>query len=99
MGYLTGKPVIVALAPLALAACTPTTQAVIDAAAGQGVEGIKRAEDTKAAVALQAPCAVTAGAFNRLSDPTKQRAVMTLCGGNQERPVTVEDLQSFLNRK
>lgn len=91
------KPIVIVLG-LFLAACTPNQQAIVDAAAGQGVESLKRAEDTKARLALQAPCAVTIGAYNRLQDEAKQRAVMALCGGGSERPVTVEDLQRFLNR-
>ncbi len=91
------KPFLI-LAGLVLAGCTPTAQAAFDAASGQAVESVKRAEDTKAALALQAPCAMTLGAYNRLGDMTKPRAVMELCGGQAERPVTVEDLQRFLNR-
>ena len=92
MEYLMSKPILIVLATLALAACTPATRAVLN----EGVERVKAVEDAKARLALQAPCSVSLGAFNRVLSADEQRAVMTLCGGNSERPVTVEDLQRFL---
>jgi len=92
MGYLR-FPII---GLLALAACTPTTQAAFDAAAGQGVESLKRAENAKARLALQAPCAITIGAKNRVLSEDEKGHVEALCGGSSERPVTVEDLQRLL---
>jgi hypothetical protein len=89
MGYLKWWPLA---AFIALAGCTDASRAIVN----QAVETVKRAEDTKARLALQAPCAVTVGAYNRLNDATRQRAVMALCGGRGERPVTAEDLQRFL---
>ena len=84
---------LIVAAPLLLVACTPVTRAFVN----QVVESIKDAEDSKAGLALQAPCAVTVGAFNRLTDAAKQRAVMALCGGDTERSVTIEDLQRLLS--
>ena len=90
MAYLKYLPLLL------LVACTPNANAVVDAVANQGVENVKSAEDTKAAIAVQVPCAMSVGAFNRALSADQQRAVMALCGGNTERPVTVEDLQRFL---
>jgi hypothetical protein len=75
-----------------LGACTPTSRAVVD----EAVETLKASEDSKARLALQAPCAMTVGAKNRVLSEEEKRHVEALCGGNTERPVTVEDLQRFL---
>ena len=88
MGYL--KFAIAGL--LALTACTPATRAVVN----EGVARVKEAEDSKARLALQAPCAITIGAANRVLSDDEHRAVQSLCGGNAERPVTLEDLQRLL---
>ena len=66
---------------LILSACTPTAQAAFDAATNQGVESIRRSEDTKARLVLQAPCAISTGAYFRLPEQGRL-AVAILCGGN-----------------
>ncbi len=87
------KPRSLALAGAALlVACTPTSRAVLDHA----VESVKASENTKARLALQAPCAMTVGAKNRVLSEDEKRHVEALCGGDAERPVTLEDLQMFL---
>ncbi len=87
------KPRSLALAGAALlVACTPTSRAVLD----QAVESVKASENTKARLALQAPCAMTVGAKNRVLSEDEKRHVEALCGGDAERPVTLEDLQRFL---
>ncbi len=87
------KPRSLALAGAALlVACTPTSRAVLD----QAVESVKASENTKARLALQAPCAMTVGAKNRVLSENEKRHVEALCGGDAERPVTLEDLQRFL---
>lgn len=53
-------------------------------------------EDAKARLALQAPCAMTVGAKNRVLSEDEKRNVEALCGGFAERPVTVEELRRFL---
>jgi hypothetical protein len=75
-----------------LAACSPTSRAIVD----QAVESVKAGENAKARLALQAPCAMTVGAKNRALSEDEQRHVEALCGGSTERPVTLEDLQRFL---
>lgn len=86
------KPIVIALTGLILASCSQAAQTAI----GEGVERIRDAEDNKARLALQAPCAITIGAKNRVLSDVERRAVESLCGGQTERPVTVEDLQRFL---
>ena len=87
------KRIFMALAAvIILAGCTATSRAVVN----QAVESVKAAEDAKARLVLQAPCAASIGAFNRVLNADEQRAVMALCGGSSERPVTVEDLRRFL---
>ncbi len=75
-----------------LGACTPASRAAV----GQAVETVKAGEDSKARLALQAPCAMTVGAKNRVLSDDEKRHVEALCGGSTERPVTVEDLQRLL---
>ena len=88
MGYL--KFLIIGL--LALAACTPVSRAVV----GEGIGRVEQANDAAARLALKAPCAITVGAKNRALTADEQRHVEGLCGGNTERPVTIEELQRFL---
>jgi len=87
MGYLK-----LLIAGVALAGCTDASRAVVN----QAVETVKQAEYTKARLALQAPCAMTVGAKNRVLSDDEKAHVEALCGGNTARPVTVEDLQRFL---
>ena len=75
-----------------LGACTPASRAIVD----QAVETVKASEDSKARLALQAPCAMTVGAKNRVLSNDETRHVEALCGGAGERLATVEDLQRFL---
>ena len=75
-----------------LVSCTPTSRAVVE----QAVENVKVSENAKARLALQAACAMTVGAKNRVLSEDEKRHVEALCGGDTERPVTVEDLRSFL---
>lgn len=75
-----------------LAGCSVSAKTLLN----EGVEGVKEFEDTKATVAIQAPCAMSLGAYNRVLNTQQQRDVMSLCGGAVERPVTVEDLRREL---
>lgn len=75
-----------------LSACTPTSRAIVD----EAIESVKASEDAKARLAVQAPCAMTVGAKNRVLSEEEKRHVEALCGGSAERAVTVEDLQRFL---
>lgn len=84
--------ILVLAAVAVLAACTPASRAVI----GQAVETVKEAEDSKARLALQAPCAMTVGAKNRVLSEVEKGHVEALCGGRVEQPVTLEDLQRVL---
>ena len=87
------KSRILGVAVLAvLAGCSPASQAVLD----QAVERVKAGENAKARLALQAPCAMSVGAKNRVLNEDEQSHVEALCGGRGGRPVTVEDLQRFL---
>ncbi len=83
---------LIVAASLLLVACTPVSRAFVN----QAVETIKDAEDSKARLALQAPCAITLGAKNRVLSESEKRHAEGLCGGNVERPVTAEDLQRVL---
>ena len=77
---------------LTLAACTPTSRALFDHA----VDTVKASEDAKARLAVQAPCAMTVGAKNRVLSEEEKRYVEALCGGDPEHPVSLEDIQRFL---
>ncbi len=77
---------------LLLAGCTDASRAVVN----EAVETVKAGEDSKARLTLQAPCAMTVGAKNRVLSNDEKRHVEALCGGASERLATVEDLQRFL---
>lgn len=77
---------------LILVGCTAASRAVVD----QAVESVKAAENAKARLALQAPCAITVGAKNRALTEEEKRHVEGLCGGSAERPLTFEDMQRFI---
>ncbi len=87
MGYLK-----VLVAGLVLAGCTDASRAIVN----QAVETVKQVEDSKARLVLQAPCAMTVGAKNRVLSEDEKGHVEALCGGTAERPATVEDLQRLL---
>lgn len=87
MGYLK-----VLVAGLALVGCTDASRAIVN----QAVETVKQTEDSKARLVLQAPCAMTVGAKNRVLSEDEKGHVEALCGGSTERPATVEDLQRLL---
>lgn len=87
MGYVK-----VMVAGLMLVGCTDASRAVVN----QAVETVKQAEDSKAKLVLQAPCAMTIGAKNRVLSEDEKGHVEALCGGVTERPATVEDLQRLL---
>lgn len=87
MGYLK-----VLVAGLVLVGCTGASRAIVN----QAVETIKQTEDTKARLVLQAPCAMTVGAKNRVLSEDEKNHVEALCGGSIGRPATVEDLQRLL---
>jgi hypothetical protein len=87
MGYLK-----LLVTGLVLVGCTPASRAFVD----QAVETVKAGEDAKARLALQAPCAMTVGAKNRVLSEDEKNHVEALCGGSTERPVTVEDLRRFV---
>ena len=84
-------PGILVLA-LLLGACTAQQAAVIELGIGKA----KAANDTTAHVLIQSTCGMTYGAYNRLESPTDRRGVDLLCGGNGEDPITLQDLQRFL---
>ena len=90
MKHLT---VAAALAGL-LAGCSPTSRAVLDTA----VDRVKASEDVKARLALEAPCAITVGAKNRVLSAAEKRHVEALCGGTAPQPLTLEDLRRLLTR-
>ncbi len=87
-------PIILALT-LLLGACTAQQAAVIDL----GIERVKAANDTTAQVLVQSTCGMTVGAYNRLESPTDRRGVDLLCGGDGEDPITLQDLQRFLEAR
>lgn len=87
MGYLK-----VLVAGLVLVGCTDASRAIVN----QAVETVKQTEDSKARLVLQAPCAMTVGAKNRVLSEDEKGHVEALCGGSTGRPVTVEDLQRLL---
>ena len=68
---------------LAAGACTPTQQAVVDAALARGEAGIKAAHDREALALKQAPCAMSVGGYVRALTAAEQSAVLALCGGEQ----------------
>ncbi len=75
-----------------LSGCTEASRAVVN----EAVETVKQAEDSKARLALQAPCAMTVGAKNRVLSEHEKRHVEALCGGSTERPLTIEEVQRLL---
>lgn len=87
MGYLK-----VLVAGLVLAGCTDASRTIVN----QAVETVKQTEDSKARLVLQAPCAMTVGAKNRVMSEDEKDHVEALCGGRGERPATVEDLRRLL---
>lgn len=87
MGYLK-----VMVAGLMLVGCTDASRAIVN----QAVETVKQAENSKAKLVLQAPCAMTVGAKNRVLSEDEKGHVEALCGGRGERPATVEDLRRVL---
>ncbi len=87
MGYLK-----ILAAGLMLVGCTDASRAIVN----QAVETVKQAEDSKAKLVLQAPCAMSIGAKNRVLSEDEKGHVEALCGGRTERPATVEDLQRLL---
>lgn len=80
----------VLLALLMLGACTPMTQAAVDATMAQAEMGYKAAHDREALVLKQAPCIMSVGGYVRMLNEAEQGAVMTLCGG--EQGMTLADL-------
>ncbi len=81
----------VALA-LLLAACTTGQTTAVNLA----TEKIKTANDTTAETLIVTVCGMTVGAYNRLGSPMDRRGVDLLCGGSGEDPITLDDLQRFL---
>lgn len=77
-------------AAAALAACSSTQQAIIDATLAQGEAGIKAAHDREALALKQAPCAMSVGGYVRVLTSAERDAVLTLCGG--EQGLSFEDL-------
>lgn len=68
------RRVLAVAAAAILVSCTPTSRAIIE----QAVENVKVSENAKARLALQAPCAMTVGAKNRvLSEDEKRHAAAT----------------------
>lgn len=90
MRRLAFAPVIVLA--LLLGACTAQQAAVVSVA----TEKVKATNDTVARTLIQSTCGMTVGAFNRLESPTDKRGVDLLCGGDGEDPITLGDLQRFL---
>ncbi len=91
MRSLISKPIVIALA-LLLPACTAQQAALADLAADK----VKTVNDTAAQTLIVTVCGMTVGAFNRLESATDRRGVDLLCGGNGEEPITLQDLQRFL---
>ena len=71
-----------ATAAVILAACTPTSRAVVD----QAVESVKAGENSKARLVLQMPCAMTVGAKNRVLSEEEQRHVEALAAVVRSAP-------------
>ena len=80
---------------LLLGACTSQQRAVADLV----TEKVKTVNDTVAGTLIQSTCGMTVGAFNRLESPTNRRGVDLLCGGDGEDPITLGDLQRFLEAR
>lgn len=91
MRRLAYIPIYLVLA-LLLGACTAQQAAIINL----GIEKVKATNDTTAMVLIQSTCSMTVGAFNRLENPTDMRGVDLLCGGSGDDPITLQDLQRFL---
>lgn len=91
MRSLCWKPIVI-VAALLLGGCTAQQAAVIDLA----IEKIKAANDTAAQVLIQDTCGMSLGAHHRLESPTQRRGADLLCGGDGEDPITLGDLQRFL---
>ena len=73
---------------LFLSGCTAAQRAAIDYTIDSG----QQAKDAEADILKAAVCAMSIGAYHRqLSDAEKQ-AMNVLCGGAQERPITMEAL-------
>lgn len=87
MGYLK-----ILAAGVMLVGCTDASRVIVN----QAVETVKQVEDSKAKLVLQAPCAMTVGAKNRVLSENEKNHVEALCGGVTERSATVEDLQRLL---
>lgn len=77
---------------LLLGACTAQQAAVVDLV----TEKVKATNDTAARTLIQSTCGMTVGAYNRLESPADRRGVDMLCGGDGEDPITLGDLQRFL---
>ena len=79
-------PIIILV--LFLGACTTGQQALLS----YGVEKAKSAKDAEALLLKQSICAIGVGAKNRVLTPAERDHVEGLCGGEQERPITMEAL-------
>ncbi len=83
------KPIVLALL---LGACTAQQAAVVDL----GVAKVQAGNDSVAKGLIAAVCGMTKGASMRLESSAERRGVDLLCGGNGNDPITLQDLQRFL---
>lgn len=81
--------------PLLLGACTAQQAAVVNL----GLEKVKATNDTTAQVLIQSTCGMTLGAYHRLESPTDKQGADLLCGGTWDPPITLQDLQRFLDAR
>ena len=89
MRRLVWLPIV--LVPL-LGACTAQQNAMVKL----GIENVKAANDTKAQVLKQGLCAMSVGAKNRNFNAAEKRHIEGLCYGDGEKPITLGDLQRFM---
>ena len=77
---------------LLLGGCSLGQKAALQA----GIQAAQDAKDAEALLLKQGVCAMGIGAKNRVLTPEERRHAEGLCGGDGEEPITMGDLQRFL---
>ncbi len=78
---------------LLLSACTSQQAAVLDL----GVAKVRAGNDSVAKSLIATVCGMTVGAYHRLESPLARRGIDSLCGGDGNDPITLRDLEAFLD--
>lgn len=83
------RAIVATVVLMALSAC-----AEVRTMTHAGIEQKTQYNDSQARFYSIVPCDMTIGAYIRTLNDVQQRAVWTLCGGDQETHMTAEDVQA-----